>query len=408
MEGDRAAVQTAICGLLIKDRGEGKMKDLYEDLLKYYRFMIGEIPEEELFLEAVKDTVTPEELRLFFLMPFMGSIAEQKLLPRAERAGIGPEEFNERTGRLVEQGMIMRYTGPEGRTYERGNIVFMTEQQVRMDEDTPRRKAFARLMDAVIEGKIGAVPNRTPYYRVLPVEETLAGEGQQVEIGLERAVSDPRTVLPLDIVSEMIKSEPLVAIAECYCRRARRIVGKDCGHPLETCFTFNELAETLLEAGLARRIDHAEALQIIEKCEKASLVHFVDNAEGRIRSLCNCCPCSCVIFSVIKRGGENAGAPSRFLVRFSGEQIPELRACAQICPTGALSYNGKLSVEYRKCIGCGLCVNRCRELGHAGVLRLAPRGKHPRIFPSNAALWKHIGRESAVGLLLSKFKRKKS
>ena len=78
----------------------------------------------------------------------------------------------------------------------------------------------------------------------------------------------------LDIVSEMIKSEPLVAIAECYCRRARRIVGKDCGHPLETCFTFNELAETLLEAGLARRIDHAEALQIIEKCEKAGLVHF--------------------------------------------------------------------------------------------------------------------------------------
>lgn len=384
------------------------MKDLYEDLLKYYRFMIGKIPEEELFLEAVKDTVSPDELRVFFLMPFMGSIPEQKLLPRARRAGISLEEFNRRADGLVEQGMIMRYTGPGGRTYERGNIVFMTEQQVRMKEDTPRRRAFARLMDAVIEGDIGSVPNRTPYYRVLPVEGTPAGEEGRVEVGLEQAVSDPRSVLPLDIVSEMVKSEPLVAIAECYCRRARKIVGKDCGHPLETCFTFNELAETLLEAGLARRIDHDEALQIIRDCEKAGLVHFVDNAEGRIRSLCNCCPCSCVIFSVIKRGGGNAGGPSRFLVRYSGEDIPGLEACARICPTGALSYNGRLAVDYKKCIGCGLCVNRCRELGHEGVLRLAPRGKHPRIFPSNEALWKHIGRESAVGLLLGKLKKDKS
>lgn len=384
------------------------MKDLYEDLLKYYRFMIGKIPEEELFLEAVKDTVSPDELRVFFLMPFMGSIPEQKLLPRARRAGISLEEFNRRADGLVEQGMIMRYTGPGGRTYERGNIVFMTEQQVRMKEDTPRRRAFARLMDAVIEGDIGSVPNRTPYYRVLPVEGTPAGEEGRVEVGLEQAVSDPRSVLPLDIVSEMVKSEPLVAIAECYCRRARKIVGKDCGHPLETCFTFNELAETLLEAGLARRINHDEALQIIRDCEKAGLVHFVDNAEGRIRSLCNCCPCSCVIFSVIKRGGGNAGGPSRFLVRYSGEDIPGLEACARICPTGALSYNGRLAVDYKKCIGCGLCVNRCRELGHEGVLRLAPRGKHPRIFPSNEALWKHIGRESAVGLLLGKLKKDKS
>ncbi len=384
------------------------MKDLYEDLLKYYRFMIGKIPEEELFLEAVKDTVSPEELRVFFLMPFMGSIPEQKLLPRARRAGISLEDFNKRADGLVEQGMIMRYTGPGGRTYERGNIVFMTEQQVRMKEDTPRRRAFARLMDAVIEGDIGSVPNRTPYYRVLPVEGTPAGEEGRVEVGLEQAVSDPRSVLPLDIVSEMVKSEPLVAIAECYCRRARKIVGKDCGHPLETCFTFNELAETLLEAGLARRVDHDEALQIIRECEKAGLVHFVDNAEGRIRSLCNCCPCSCVIFSVIKRGGGNAGGPSRFLIRYSGEEIPGLEACAQICPTGALSYNGRLAVDYKKCIGCGLCVNRCRELGYEGVLRLAPRGKHPRIFRSNEALWKHIGRESAVGLLLGKLKRDKS
>lgn len=381
------------------------MKDLYQDLLRYYCFAIGKLPDEANFLKAMKETVTPEELRIFFMLPFTGNIAERKLLSRARRAGVGREEFFERTGRLVEQGMIMRYSRPGGQTYERGNIVHMSEQQVRIKDDTPRRRVFARLMDAAIEGEIGLTPNRTPFYRVLPVEETLAGETRQID--MDKQVRDPRAVLPLDIASAMVRAEPLVAVADCYCRAARRIVGKDCGHPLETCLTFNELAETLLEAGLARRIDHAEAVQILQNCEREGLVHFVDNAEGRIRSLCNCCPCSCILLSVLKRDEGNAGGPSRYVIRYSGASIPELAQCVQICPMGALSYNGTLTVNHRRCIGCGLCVSRCRELGHGDALRLVPRGKHPRIHRSNEALWKQITRESAVGLIVNKLKGKK-
>ena len=69
-------------------------------------------------------------------------------------------------------------------------------------------------------------PNRTPYYRVLPVEAALDEAAPQVEVKLDQPVSDPRRALPLDIVSEMVKAEPLVAVAECYCRRARKIVGE--------------------------------------------------------------------------------------------------------------------------------------------------------------------------------------
>jgi hypothetical protein len=104
------------------------MKDLYQDLLRYYCFAIGELPDKDKFLQAMKETVTREELRVFFLLPFNGSIAEKKLLSRARRAGIDEKEFNRRATRLVEQGMIMRYTRPGGRTYERGNIVHMSEQ----------------------------------------------------------------------------------------------------------------------------------------------------------------------------------------------------------------------------------------------------------------------------------------
>lgn len=381
------------------------MKDLYRDLLRYYCFAIGKLPDEQRFLEAMRETVTPEELRVFFLLPFTGNILERKLLSRARRAGLSEEEFFERAGGLVAQGMILRYSKPGGRTYERGNIVHMSEQQVRIREDTPRRRVFAELMDAAIRGEIGLTPNRTPFYRALPVEGTLAEESRRVS--LDEGVVDPRAVLPLDIASAMVKAEPLVAVADCYCRAARKIVGKDCGHPLETCLTFNELAETLLEAGLARRIDHDEAVRILQDCEREGLVHFVDNAEGRIRSLCNCCSCACILLSVLKRDQGNAGGPSRYVVRYSGAVVPELARCVQVCPMEALSYNGTLTVNHRRCIGCGLCVSRCRELGHEGVLRLVPRGRYPRIHRSNEALWKQITRESAVGLVVNKLRGKK-
>ena len=71
------------------------MKDLYQDLLRYYRFMAGKIPNEEFFLDAVKETVSSEDLRVFFLLPFSGYILERKLLQKAKNTSpLLPEKIN--------------------------------------------------------------------------------------------------------------------------------------------------------------------------------------------------------------------------------------------------------------------------------------------------------------------------
>ena len=88
------------------------MKDLYQDSLRYYCFAIGELPDKDKFLQAMKETVTREELRVFFCCP--STAASRKNYFRARRAGIDEKEFNRRATRLVEQGMIMRYTRREG------------------------------------------------------------------------------------------------------------------------------------------------------------------------------------------------------------------------------------------------------------------------------------------------------
>ncbi|MCF7798296.1 4Fe-4S binding protein [Candidatus Woesearchaeota archaeon] len=35
--------------------------------------------------------------------------------------------------------------------------------------------------------------------------------------------------------------------------------------------------------------------------------------------------------------------------------------CVEICPTGALTREDKLSVDIDKCTDCGLCINSCKH-----------------------------------------------
>ncbi len=176
-------------------------------------------------------------------------------------------------------------------------------------------------------------------------------------------------------------------------------MGKECEHPLETCFVFNEFAEGLIDSGLAREITTEEALKILRHCEEIGLVHNVDNAEGHLRTLCNCCSCSCAVMKIINNGGTYAGAPSRFLVKHDEEKCILCEECAAICPTESIhKENGKMIFNSATCIGCGLCVSVCKQ----GANYMVPREKYPRISATHKDLWAKIGKESIVGILKNK------
>jgi electron transport complex protein RnfB len=372
-----------------------KEKDLYEDVCKYYEFMLGPIPNKEKLKGAMRETISSDDLHAFFLIPFTGYISIDKLEQKARKASISPDALGAGLQRLHTEGFILAYDKPEGRSFERGNPAYMTEQQVRKHDDTPRRMAYAEFFNAIIDGATAQVPSKSPYYRVLPVESTLIEEAQSTEITLDLPIPDAREVLPVDRVSEMIKSVSLIGVADCYCRKTKMLLGEGCGHPLETCFVFEELAQTLIEIGNARRIDHAETLQILQDCEKQGLVHHVDNCEGQIKSLCNCCACSCVIMKCIERGQTNAGAPSRFVAVLDAGKCTLHKDCIDVCPTQAIeASNGTIIFDSEKCIGCGLCVTACPE----GALSLVPREKSPRIFKTHQQMMGTIGREAIFGL----------
>ena len=379
-------------------------KDLYEDLMRYYEFQIGKMPRREKFLGALKEVFPEEDLQIFFQLPYLGFLSEEKLKKKLSKLNISQETFDDTMSRLIPKGLVDKFQKEDVWGYERAPVIVVLEMTVREKEDSPFRQVAADVMNDLIEGAAETIPTKTPYYRVLAAEPTVKSNSRSKVVKVSADIPDPRQVLPLDEISEMIKQVDLIAISNCYCRSAKEILGEGCGHSLETCFYFDELAQMKLQTDYARELTFDEAMEILYACEKEGLVHNVSNCEGKIQTLCNCCNCSCAVLKAWNRGMRNTTSPSRFVVSLDTNLCTLQGDCVKICPVGAHSINSQaLETDIEKCIGCGLCVTACT----AGALRMELRQDPPRIFKDNDALYRNIYAESALGLIGKKLGLKK-
>jgi Fe-S-cluster-containing hydrogenase component 2 len=378
-------------------------KDLYEDLCKYYEFM-GPLPRREEFKKVLRELVTPEDISVFFLIPVSGCVTLKKLKKKAK---IPTEELCARLDRLVSEAFLLSYDTPNGPAYERMLVTQMTEQHVRKQEESPIRTFFAEFFNAVLEGSWEeTIPTRTPYFRVYPAEGTPTTQGKPTTIGVDTGILDQREPLPFEVLSEVIKrEEEWIGVTECYCRKAKQLVGDGCEHMLETCFVFNELAQGLIKTGIARKIDYQEAMEILTKCEEQGLVHNGDNCAENIRAICNCCPCSCGALKMCNQGLKNVMAPARYVVRLDVDKCTLREDCIACCPVHARSIqDGTMVVDTESCIGCGLCVTACPE----GANRMTLRGQPPKIPRTWKKLYGKIGREAMFGIAKNKILGKRA
>ncbi len=371
-------------------------KDFFEDLIRYYEFQIGRMPRREEFKSALEETFTEDDLRIFFQLPYLGFISEGKFKKKLEKIGLADREFDQAMSRMIPKGLVDKFQKKGEWGFERAPVIVVLEMTVRESEDSPFRQITAQVMNDLIEGAAETIPTKTPYYRVLPVEPAIQSDSASTFLKINAEVPDTRQVLPLDIISEMIKGAELIALSNCYCRSAKQILGEGCEHPLETCFYFDELAQMKLQTDYARQVTYEEALDILYECETHGLVHNVSNCEGKIQTLCNCCECSCGVLKAWNRGLRNTTSPSRFVVQLDVEKCNLQKLCVDACPVKALAVEEeKLLINKDACIGCGLCVPACPE----GALHLELREKPPKVFKDNDALFRNIYTESAIGLV---------
>jgi Fe-S-cluster-containing hydrogenase component 2 len=170
-------------------------------------------------------------------------------------------------------------------------------------------------------------------------------------------------VMPNEQVGPIVDAATKIAVAHCPCRMSAKILGRsDCPHSLEVCVKYDEMAEFVIDKGLAREISKDEAHQIMENSEKEGLVHMVDNAQGQIKHTCNCCGHYCWNVGIIRR--RKIPRDQLMAVYFIREtELDECigcGACADICPVDAVvMVEDKPRVDQEWCIGCGVCAIQC-------------------------------------------------
>jgi NAD-dependent dihydropyrimidine dehydrogenase PreA subunit len=137
---------------------------------------------------------------------------------------------------------------------------------------------------------------------------------------------------------------------------------RKCGHALENCIKYDDLAEYLIEGGIGREITRQEALEVIRRAEEAGLVHLVDNAREGIKHTCNCCGCCCWSVGTIRRKKipRDVLMATYFLRETDQERCTGCGQCVEICPVQVVRMEGDFPVVDRDwCIGCGVCAIPC-------------------------------------------------
>ena len=275
------------------------------------------------------------------------------------------------------------------------------------------------------------------FHEYLNVEEAfildLFGKGE-TRLGRifvnEQAVAPELSLHVLDYerASEVAKTARAIAVGICYCRHKMQHVGRACDAPQDICLTFNSVASSLVRHGVARQVEAAECLDLLQQARDRRLVQFGENARERVSFICNCCGCCCEALLAARRiGFLHPVHTSNFVLALNDTTCNACSKCVDACPVEALSLVSKNDprMPRRKvarlaedlCLGCGVCVSTCPRgcvkleprpervitplnSSHRVVLQAIERGQLQDLIFDNRALASHRAMASILGVIL--------
>jgi len=189
-------------------------------------------------------------------------------------------------------------------------------------------------------------------------------------------------VLDYERATEVAKTARAIGVGTCYCRHKKQHLGTACDAPMDICLTFNSVASSLTRHGVARTIDAAECLDLLQQARDRRLVHFGENARHRVSFICNCCGCCCEALNAARRFGFlHPVHTSNFVVELKDATCNGCSKCVDACPVEALSLVSANDPRMKRrkvarlteeaCLGCGACIGTCPR----GLLKLRPRAE---------------------------------
>jgi ferredoxin len=331
------------------------MDEVYNRLAGHLKDLIMGYPFSEPLIDLLKETFTPEEAQVALDIPNdLAPLEVVDIQTIAARSELPEPTVAEALQSLASRNMLYTSKTPDGSEgyallqvgYGMPQTFFWAGQQ------DDRAKHMAKLVlnyfkVPTTEKIYGGVPTKTFKYSPANLSVDLPMQG----------------VLPHEQMGPIVDGATKIAVAHCPCRMSAKILGRtDCQHSLEVCLKYDEMAQFVIDRGLAREVSKDEALKILKDSEKEGMVHMVDNAQGQIKHTCNCCGHYCWNVGILRRRKipRDALMAVYFIRETDAEECIGCGACAEICPVEAVQIVDDLAeVDLDWCIGCGVCAVSC-------------------------------------------------
>jgi ferredoxin len=327
--------------------------NVYEKLARHLSTLGMGYPPTETLIDILKENFNPIEAEVALALPTR--VIPLQPVPVEEmiaRAGLPEETLQKILEDLSQRGLVFcgkTATGEKGYALQQMGFSFPQTFFWR-GEDTPHSKNMASLVAKYFNRKVTreAYSSETDAYRYVPTSGT-------VDVSIQ-------AVYPHHTMESVLKNVNDFAVCHCSCRMIARLRGRPCEHPTEVCIKFDEMAGYVIDRKLGKKISREEALDLIKQSEDAGLVHFVDNANGKIKHNCNCCGCACWNVGAIKRRKipRDIIMAVYFIRETDQNACTGCGECAEVCPVNAVVMEHDLPrIDTQWCIGCGVCVSRC-------------------------------------------------
>lgn len=179
-------------------------------------------------------------------------------------------------------------------------------------------------------------------------------------------------VLPSQVLEHLIeKANHHWIMDACICRDASHCED----YPIDLGCLFLGEAVLGINPQLGRRVTKEEALEHVERCREAGLVHLVGRNKldtvwlgvgpgDKLLTICNCCPCCClwrVLPNIAPRIGDKVSRMPGVRVNVT-ERCVGCGTCTQgVCFVDAIHLSEERAVISDACRGCGRCVSICPE-----------------------------------------------